>query len=176
MCIRDRFEDSAGAIVMDTARYPELWRQNTEFENDATLHRWTLDVAGHTVAEKQLDDRSVEFPRIAESLVGLENRFGYSVASFDEENSLVKYDLAADSAQSHDFGTDQIPGEAVFVPRRSAASEDDGWLMTYVYDKPTDSSHFAVLDALDIAADPVATVALPQRVPFGFHGSWVDDQ
>jgi len=32
-----------------------------------------------------------------------------------------------------------------------------------------------VLDAGDIAAEPVARVHLPQRVPFGAHGSWLPD-
>jgi carotenoid cleavage dioxygenase-like enzyme len=30
-----------------------------------------------------------------------------------------------------------------------------------------------VLDAHDFTAEPIATVHLPQRVPFGFHGNWV---
>ena len=30
-----------------------------------------------------------------------------------------------------------------------------------------------VLDARDVAAEPVAKVKLPRRVPFGFHGSWL---
>jgi carotenoid cleavage dioxygenase len=30
-----------------------------------------------------------------------------------------------------------------------------------------------ILDATDIGAGPVATVHLPRRVPFGFHGSWL---
>jgi len=170
------FEDAEGHIVMDTARYPELWRQNTNFQNDAALHRWTFDMAKGTVAERGLDDRAVEFPRIAESLVGLPNRFGYAVASFEEKSSsLVKYDLDTGTSIAHDFGDTQIPGEAVFVPRHGATAEDDGWLLSYVYDKPTDSSNFVVLDATDVAAAPVATVQLPQRVPFGFHGSWIAD-
>jgi len=164
------FEDESGKIIMDTARYPELWRQNTNFQNDAALHRWTFDLTTGSASETALDDRAIEFPRIEESLVGLQNRFGYAVASFGEENSVVKYDLETGSSTAHNFGTNQIPGEAVLVPRDGA--EDDGWLLNYVYDKPTDSSSFVVLDAADITAAPVATVQLPQRVPFGFHGSW----
>lgn len=168
------FEDSAGNIVMDTARYPELWRQNAGFKNDASLHRWNLDLARGAVTEEALDDRAIEFPRVAESLVGLKNRFGYAVASFGDENSLVKYDLETSGSVAHDFGADQIPGEAVFVPRHEG-NEDDGWLLTYLYDKPSASSSFVVLDAADPTAAPTATVRLPQRVPFGFHGSWITD-
>jgi carotenoid cleavage dioxygenase len=32
-----------------------------------------------------------------------------------------------------------------------------------------------ILDAADFARKPVATISLPQRVPFGFHGSWMPD-
>ena len=48
-------------------------------------------------------------------------------------------------------------------------------MLAYVYDAGRDGSDLVILDASDFAASPVATVALPQRVPFGFHGSWVDD-
>jgi carotenoid cleavage dioxygenase-like enzyme len=69
-------------------------------------------------------------------------------------------------------GAPQKPGEAAFVP--SSSAEDAGWLMSYVYDAARDRSDFVALDANDIAAGPVATVALPVRVPLGFHGNWID--
>lgn len=173
------FEDANGSLVIDTARYPELWRENTSFQNDAALHRWQLSMQDGAVTETALDDRAIEFPRVAEHLVGLANRFGYAVATFGEANSLVKYDLTTGASSAHEFGSDQIPGEAVFVPRdpdtTQTAGEDDGWLLTFVFDKPTNTSSFVVLDAQDISAAPVATVPLPQRVPFGFHGSWIAD-
>ena len=56
-------------------------------------------------------------------------------------------------------------------PERPGA-EDGGWLLAFVHDAATDGSAFVVLDAEDVAAGPVATVALPQRVPAGFHGNW----
>lgn len=163
-----------GKVNVDTARYPSLWKANSsDFDNDAVLHRWTFDLANGTTAERQLDDRAVEFPRIPDSLVGLENTYGYAVASFEEANSLVKYDLSTFTGQAHDFGSSRVPGEAVFVPSADASNEDDGWLMAYVYDKPTATSSLVVLDARDMTADPVAEVDLPQRVPYGFHGSWI---
>jgi len=174
----DVADDQGGTshVVLDTARYPELWRQSSQsFKNDAALHRWTFDLDAGTVREEALDDRDIEFPRVADDRVGLDNQFGYAVATFGESNSIVKYDLSGGSSQAHDFGTEQIPGEAVFVPRDGAAAEDDGWLLQYVYDKPSNTSEFVVLDANDVAAKPTARVPLPQRIPFGFHGSWIPD-
>ena len=48
-------------------------------------------------------------------------------------------------------------------------------MLAYVHDAGSDSSELVILDASDFTASPVATVSLPQRVPFGFHGSWVSD-
>ena len=59
------------------------------------------------------------------------------------------------------------------VPRHADAAEDDGWLMSFVYDPAVDRSDLVVLAAADPSDGPVATVQLPDRVPMGFHGNWV---
>jgi carotenoid cleavage oxygenase len=69
----------------------------------------------------------------------------------------------------------RIPAEPVFVPASSAAGEDEGWVMAYVYDTARGSSDFVILDTAEFTGRPVATISLPQRVPFGFHGSWMPD-
>jgi carotenoid cleavage dioxygenase len=61
----------------------------------------------------------------------------------------------------------------VFVPARDDAAEDEGWVLSVVYDAGRDGSDLVILDATDFGGRPVATVGLPQRVPFGFHGTWV---
>lgn len=178
------FVDADDRVVVDTARYPRMWDKSaSDFRNDAFLHRWSFDLNNQSVSEAQLDDRATEFPRIAEHLTGLPNRFGYSVSGTDG-TALAKYDLQAGSGghqgsgvhvEVKDFGPNGMPGEPVFVPAENAESEDHGWLMTYLYNKADDASQFVILDARDVAAEPVAVVELPQRVPFGFHGSWFDD-
>ena len=45
--------------------------------------------------------------------------------------------------------------------------------MTYVYDRAAGTSALVVLDARDVGAGPRARITLPQRVPYGFHATWV---
>jgi carotenoid cleavage dioxygenase len=175
-------EPEPGHLAIDVARYPHLWRGSQDsFPDPATLHRWSVDVAAGTVKEEPLDDRAVEFPRVDERRVGRPARFGYAVETgpgpdgFLMETALVKYDLARGATKEHRFGPGRTPGEGVFVPVSDGAGEDDGYVLTYVHDAGSDSSELVILDASDFGASPVATVTLPGRVPFGFHGSWVAD-
>ena len=118
-------------------------------------------------------------PRVDPRVVGRRHRFGYSVQTLPDTDApqavLVKYDQAAGTAQTRDFGAGRQAGEPVFVPAGVGGAEDDGWVMTYVYDTARDTSDFVVVDARDFEGPPVATVPLPQRVPVGFHGSWIAD-
>ena len=86
---------------------------------------------------------------------------------------VVKYDLATGAAKELSLGPGTSPSELVFVPAGPAAGEDEGWLVGFVYDARRERSDFVVVDASRMA--PVARVALPVRVPFGFHGNWVPD-
>ncbi|MDH3679139.1 MAG: carotenoid oxygenase family protein [Acidimicrobiia bacterium] len=168
--------ESADRIVLDVARYPQLWAEGTDFTDQATLWRWEIDLAAGAVNETQLDDRAIEFGRVSDDRVARPYRYGYAVGTgVGTDAAIVKYDLDTGGSAVHDFGAGRKPGEFVFAPADGASAEDDGYLLGYVYDEADDASSFVVLDAADPASDPVATVALPQRVPFGFHGSWIAD-
>ena len=61
------------------------------------------------------------------------------------------------------------------VGERGSAPPDEssGYYLGYVYDPSRDGSDLVIVDASDFAGDPVAKIALPQRVPHGFHGNWI---
>lgn len=170
------FEDGA-RIVLDVVRYETLWRGGPDTFAPACLHRWTIDLGAGAVHEQRLDDRPIEFPRADDRLTGRRHRYGYAVGNLasvgEEPMQLLKYDLATGTVVAHDFGAGHMPAEGVFVPAGDRAGEDEGYVLLYVYDAARDGSDLVILDAAHFAAPPVATIRLPQRVPFGFHGNWI---
>jgi carotenoid cleavage dioxygenase-like enzyme len=141
------------------------------------LYRWRFNLNTGKVSEEMLDDVVSEFPRINENLMGRQNRYGYTskivytpVALFE---GIIKYDFSSGKSQIHEYGKGRYGSEAVFAPRPGATDEDDGWLVTFVYDESSDTSELVVVNAQDVTTEPVARVIIPQRVPYGFHGAWV---
>jgi carotenoid cleavage dioxygenase len=168
--------DDGDIIVLDVVRHPKMF--DTDHlgpdEGPPTLDRWTVDLADGKVRESRFDDRGQEFPRIDERLVGKRYRYGYTPTVGEdapEGDALLKHDFVRGSTQSRSFGPQKALGEFVFHPSSPDAAEDDGVLMGYIYDRPTDRSELAILDAQTLQT--VASVKLPHRVPAGFHGNWV---
>ncbi|EFQ99081.1 carotenoid cleavage dioxygenase 1 [Nannizzia gypsea CBS 118893] len=74
--------------------------------------------------------------------------------------------------------------ECCFIPRANGVSEDDGWLLTFVFDEsqldedgsaPAGSkSELWILDAKTMCM--VTRIYLPQRVPYGLHGWWFSEE
>lgn len=170
--------DDGDDVVFDVCRISELWRTAGEFGGGTTtLHRWRFDLGSGATKEETLHERPQDFPRVADARVGLEHRYGYCTATGGGEvlgeTKLYQHDLRTGAVAVHDFGAGRHPGEGVFVPAEGSTADDEGYVMTYVFDDATESSEFVVLDASDFTGDAVARVPLPQRVPYGFHGSWV---
>jgi carotenoid cleavage dioxygenase len=175
--------DDGDNVVVDVPRHPTMFKRSHVGPNDGgppALHRWTIDLAGGKVRDELVDERGQEFPRVNETLLASKHRYGYSVHvpntadAFDGAREL-KHDFQTGTSEEHDFGPGRSPGEFVFVPSESGSSEDDGYLMGFVYDATTNTSDFVILDAHEFGAAPLATVKLPQRVPYGFHGNWMPD-
>ena len=168
-------------IVLDVARLDHIWRDGPMDFPAPSLYRWTIDTVSGKVTEEQIDDRPAEFPRVADSVVGHKHRYGYMMANATAEafedpsitsGAILKYDRISGERTSVDLGRGRMPGESVFVAAANARAEDDGYLMTYVFDAATNSSDMVIIDAATMSSEPIATIHLP-RVPFGFHGNWV---
>src|SRR5580700_2139679 len=57
----DKTTDDGKVIVLQAARYPELWRDDGASGSDAMMWSWTINLTRGTVTEEQIDERAVEF-------------------------------------------------------------------------------------------------------------------
>ncbi|MGB0112653.1 MAG: carotenoid oxygenase family protein [Ilumatobacteraceae bacterium] len=176
------YDTPDGKVVIDLCNFERMF--DTDILGpfgDALprLERWELDPATRTASTTVIDETPNEFPRHNGSFATKPYRYGYCASPVADMTSgwpTIKHDLQTGERQSFDHGPGRAAGEPVFVARDGATEEDDGWLITLVHDLGTDSAEFVVMDAQDFGrTDYVASVALPQRVPFGFHGNWVSD-
>ncbi len=178
-----------GKIYIDACTYQDPdnlldgireWRTGKMNYVDAVPYLYELDLKTGECREKQLSDRGAEFPRIDDRLVGHPNRFGYAVVARREAGNpyervlgcIQKYDRRGGPSACHDFGIGQWTSEPVFVPRAPDAAEDDGFVLSVVYDGATRKSFVAVLDARNIEGKPLAKAHLRHRMPMGFHGNY----
>jgi len=171
-------------VVVDACRSSEMWRDAGDMQSAGrqTLHRFRLNLSSGAVREETLDERGMEFPRIADARVGQKNRYGYTVQfapASDGSPSFaghMKFDFRSGKAESHDYGAQCVAGEPVFAAAPGADSDsDEGFVLSYLHDEKSGKSELVVLDASRFQSAPVAKVKLPQRVPYGFHGSWIAD-
>ncbi|KAG2490110.1 hypothetical protein HYH03_011416 [Edaphochlamys debaryana] len=158
------------------------------------MTEYTLSPATGTASARRLTEVVGDFPVIHPGKSTLPCRYSW-VATMDTSagtpsfTGIAKIDLGAKPGKDACCGKIVYPpgcygGEAVYVPRAttiadpkwaSRLSEDDGWLMVYLYDSKQDVSYMAIYDARTMDKKPVCRVRLPRRVPYGFHGTWVTE-
>jgi carotenoid cleavage dioxygenase-like enzyme len=177
-------------IVVDACTYLDgaaLLRSLETFRRGDLVRNWfarpflyEIDLARGRVAERQLDERGCEFPRLDDRRVGYRNRFGYAVRNRghgsgpgDSWATIVRYDHEGGRSAEHDFSVGRWASEPVFVARARDAEEGDGFVATVVYDGPNDASDLVILDAANVDAEPLAVAHLEYRIPMGFHGNFV---
>ena len=175
----------------DTVRVfgtPAPWL-GLDFENDAPpegldvntyMHEWTVDLATESISLRRMSQLPGEFGKVADAVAGVPHRYGYMSSFSTGEcdggyfDGFTQLDLERGTETTWSE-PGKVFGEVAFAPDVEDASGDEraGWIVGYVHAADGSSSEFLVTDARDVAAGPIARIALPRRVPFGFHGNWM---
>jgi len=88
------------------------------------------------------------------------------------QQRITRVDLESDQTVSHDFAPHGYPGEPLFIPARPDGEEDDGYIVTLVFDASEGRTRIVGLDARDVAAAPLFVARLKHHVPFALHGTF----
>jgi carotenoid cleavage dioxygenase-like enzyme len=139
------------------------------------LRRYRIAPGSDRAEAEVLLDHSIELPRIDYGRVNTrKHRIVYAAGVRDDQpdwfNEVVKFDVETGAVKTwHEDGC--YPGEPVFVGRPGREAEDDGAILSVVFDSSAGRSFLLVLDAKTLAEHARAEV--PHHVPHSFHGQFM---
>jgi all-trans-8'-apo-beta-carotenal 15,15'-oxygenase len=181
------FEED-GALVLDLARYPDYdtvgqalrdyYKSAWPSRGMAALTRMRVDLATGKVERKTYDSGTDnEFPCINPAYSGRRQRYAYIACNPADraaglQQQLAKVDLETGAVARHDFRPGGYPGEPLFIATRAGGAEDDGVVVTLVFDARRQVTDIVGLDARDLAARPLFVAPLRHHVPFSLHGTF----
>ncbi|MBD2090278.1 carotenoid oxygenase family protein [Microcoleus sp. FACHB-1515] len=189
-----------GAVCIDSVCYeafpavdPNSDYREVDFDalSPGHLYRFRLDLEGKKVDRHLIESRCCEFPYVHPSLAGRPYRYAYLGAAHRSQGNaplqaILKVDLETSDRQLWSAAPHGYVGEPIFVPRAAQSyqdglpttsavgDEDDGWILTLVYDSQRERSDLVILDAKDLR-EPIARLHLKHHVPYGLHGSFTPE-
>lgn len=176
-------------LVVDSICYanfptvdPDTEFRNIEFGSlpEGQLWRFRIDLTQDTIRREVLTSRCCEFPTLNPDRVG--RPYGWLVMGAAHETSgnaplqaLVKLNLQHGTQTTWSAAPNGFVGEPLFVPRPEAQGEDEGWILSAVYDSEHHRTDIIILDAQTLEQGPIARLHLNHHIPYGLHGCFVPD-
>ncbi|EPS70455.1 hypothetical protein M569_04294 [Genlisea aurea] len=125
-------------------------------------------------SEKQMN---LEAGTVNRKFLGRKTRYAYlSIAEpWPKVSGFAKVDLTTGKTTKYIYGDERFGGEPYFVPREEekhhSCNEDDGYILVFVHDERSRRSELQIINAMNLQLE--ATIKLPSRVPYGFHGTFI---
>ncbi|KAI4390174.1 hypothetical protein MLD38_002313 [Melastoma candidum] len=121
---------------------------------------------------------NLEAGMVNKNKLGRKTQFAYLALAepWPKVSGFAKVDLSTGEIKKHIYGEQKYGGEPLFLPRSPAASEkeDDGYVLAFVHDEKECKSELQIVNATTLQLE--ASIQLPSRVPYGFHGTFVSSK
>ncbi|CAH8306387.1 unnamed protein product [Eruca vesicaria subsp. sativa] len=123
------------------------------------------------------EEVNLEIGMVNRNRLGRKTRFAFLAIAdpWPKVSGFAKVDLFTGEMEKYFYGSEKYGGEPFFLPSGSVnggENEDDGYIFCHVHDEEKEMSELLIINAVNLKLE--ATIRLPSRVPYGFHGTFVD--
>ena len=140
------------------------------------LRRFVVNLDTNTAREERIAEGPFEFPMGHAAMALHKHRYGYmSYGAHDSifHSGLARVDTQTGNTTTVDLGEKIWVGEPIHAPDPARPlQENAGWIIAQALDGATNKSFYAVFNADDLAAGPIAKLHLDTHMPISFHGHW----
>jgi all-trans-8'-apo-beta-carotenal 15,15'-oxygenase len=180
------YEDDR-TLIIDSICYanfptvePEVEFREIDFSElpEGQLWRFRIDLDKETVQKEVITSHCCEFPTLNPKHLGRPYQFVVLGAAHESSGNaplqaLMKLDLQNGAQTIWTAAPKGFVGEPLFIPKPQATREDEGWIVSPVYDAEHHRTDIVILDAQAFEKGPVARLHLTHHVPYGLHGCFV---
>ncbi|XP_043699037.1 9-cis-epoxycarotenoid dioxygenase NCED2, chloroplastic-like [Telopea speciosissima] len=120
---------------------------------------------------------NLEAGMVNRNRLGRKTRFAYLAIAepWPKVSGIAQVDLSTGEVKKFIYGDCKYGGEPFFVPRDpDSEKEDDGYIVAFMHDEKTSKSEVVIINATNLELE--ASVKLPSRVPYGFHGTFINSK
>ncbi|MDR7084138.1 carotenoid cleavage dioxygenase [Arthrobacter ginsengisoli] len=172
------WDNPVKAPVGQTANvYEKIARGLDKQSTNTHMYRWMFNMVTGEVKEFVLDDEVTEFPIVSNDYIGRSYRYSYNSIFKTRDwvmDGIKRYDLLTNEAVRYEYGPGRYGSEVCVAMKDGFTGEDDAYVITLVNDMVQDRSECLIFEAADLAAGPVCTIILPERISAGTHACWVE--
>lgn len=123
------------------------------------------------------DQVNLEAGMVNRNKLGRKTRYAYLAITepWPKVSGFAKVDLFTGEVKKYIYEDEKYGGEPLFLPRDpNCETEDDGYILAFVHDEKTWKSELRIANAITLEIE--ASVMLPSRVPYGFHGTFINSK
>nr|GMD72141.1 9-cis-epoxycarotenoid dioxygenase NCED6, chloroplastic [Ipomoea batatas] len=155
--------------VMHDARGRHIFGRKRPIKN-----RTIRDPAKHEDRRVIVSGMNLEAGQINMKLVGRKTQYVYMAIAepWPKCSGVAKVDLESGKVTEFRYGDGIYGGEPCLVA--AGEEEEEGYLMSFARDERKGRSELVIVKASNMKK--VASVKLPRRVPYGFHGTFVSSE
>ncbi|XP_022869948.1 9-cis-epoxycarotenoid dioxygenase NCED1, chloroplastic-like [Olea europaea var. sylvestris] len=121
------------------------------------------------------DQVNLEAGMVNRNKLGRKTQYAYLAIAepWPKVSGFAKVDLLSGEVSKYFYGDENYGGEPLFLPRDpNSEAEEDGYILAFVHDEKEWKSELQIVNTTNMQLQ--AIVKLPSRVPYGFHGIFIN--